>query len=535
METSYKQLEGNRIELSVTIAASVIEKALAAAYAKANENRIKGFRKGKAPRNVLDKVFGGSDYFIAEATEEAIQASYLQAIDVAGFVPLDSPDMSTIEPAVTGEDYTYSFTFTVSPELELSSYTPVEIELPSEEPTAEEIQSRVDTMLGYYAEYLPVTDRPSQVGDTLTLTIETTLDGERYEGLSGDNVPYEIGIEAMPDDFESNFIGIEAGDEVSFDFTMPFSDGADGGNEQELHVEATCNDITFKFVPELTDEWAQEKLEYESAEHFRQLIADSIRDQNQAAMPSLKQRRVAEAVAKRLEGEVPELLISEMSQDIFSDIFVALQQQGITLDAYLSSMGEDVSTFRDSVQLQAIENARQVLALDAWARHQGFEVTEDDIRAEFEKAEVDDIEADIEQWTEIGRMTEIRRGILRMKASQQLNDEAIVSEEKPKTDEEKAAEAAARAEALAEIAAAREAASNATSSVEHDHDHDHDHDHEGHNHDDHDHDHEGHDHEHDHDDHDHDHESHSHDDHDHDHEGHDHDDHDQDDHDHDDD
>ncbi|MCL2632063.1 MAG: trigger factor [Coriobacteriia bacterium] len=436
MDITTNKLEENKVELTVTIPTEEIEKALKVAYAKAADNRIKGFRKGKAPRSVLDKVFGGPEYFLVEATDEVIKASYLLAIDDQGYVPLDAPDMSTIEPAIAGEDYTYTFTFTAAPELTLSSYEPVQIELPADEPTAEEIQSRVDTMLGYYVEYMEVEDRTSQLGDRLTLEITVTNDGQKVDALSGENVPFDLGIDQMPEDFEAHFIGLAPGDEVSFDFEMPFYDGAEDGEDQELHVDARCKALHLRVVPELTDEWVSEKLSYESAEHFRQLIADSLRDQIQSTMPALKERRVADALAQRLEGDPPELLVSETEQGIYSDIFMVLQNQGVTLDTYLASINQDIDSFRESVQTQALDNARQTMAFDAWARHYELEATEEDIRAEFEKAESLDVDAAIQEWIAVGRMTEIRQGIKRMKASQQLNEEAIVSLEAPKSAED---------------------------------------------------------------------------------------------------
>ncbi|MCL2136126.1 MAG: trigger factor [Coriobacteriia bacterium] len=430
METIFKRLEDDKIELSVTIPADEVDKAVKDSYAVAADNRIKGFRKGKAPRSVLDKVFGGPEYFLAEATDELIKASYLYAIDGEGFVPLDTPDMSSIEPAVEGESYTYSFTFTVEPDFELSSYEPVEIELPSDEPTAEEIQSRVDTMLGYYAEFEEVTDRPSQSGDTLMLDMTTTHDGERVDSLSGDTVPFEIGVDDMPEAFTENLTGVGVGDEVSFDFQLPFFDDPDEG-EQDLHVEATVKGISVKVLPELTDEWVQERLDYESAEVFRQLLTDSLKSQKQANVESLKQHRIADAIADRLLGDPPEILVSEVAQDIYNDIFLALQKQGVTLDAYLASSNQDADEFRESVQSQALTNARQSMALDAWARHYGLVATDEDIRTEFERSETDDIDATIKYWEALGRMSELRRGILRMKAANQLGEEALITEEKP--------------------------------------------------------------------------------------------------------
>jgi trigger factor len=425
-------LEDNLIELSVTLPAQDVDAAVKAAYAEAAKNRIKGFRVGKAPRNVLDKVFGGPEYFLAEATDEIIKASYLKAIDSHDMVPLDSPDLGEVEPAVEGQDYEYSFSFTIAPEYQLSSYEPLVIEMPSEEPTPEEVQSRVDSMMSYYVEYVAVEDRPSQVGDILTLDMEVTQDDERVESLSGEGVPYELGADAMPDGFEENFIGIWPGAEISVDFTLPYYDGAEDGEEQDLHAESKLLKIEERKIPELTDEWVKEKLEYESADHFRELLADNLRAQKQASMPELKERRVAHAIGQRLVGEPPALIVSDFSQDIYRDIFNSLQNQGVTLDVFLASTNQTPDGFREDVQEQATNNARQAMALDAWARHADITASDEDIRTEFAESGVDDPDALYEQWLDVGRISEIRQGIRRMKASRQLNAEAIVTEEAAK-------------------------------------------------------------------------------------------------------
>ena len=435
METIVKQLEDNQIELSVTIAAEQVDAAVKAAYAEAAKNRIKGFRVGKAPRNVLDKVYGGPEYFLAQATDEIVKDSYLKAIDSHDLVPLDTPEMGEIEPASEGQDYSYSFSFTIAPEYELSSYDPLAIELPSDEPTAEEVQARIDSMMSYYVEYVPVEDRPSQVGDILTLDMEVTQDGERVEAMSGEGVPYELGIQAMPDGFEENFIGISPGDQISIDFSLPYYDAGEDSEEQSLHAEATLLKIEVRKIPELTDEWVSQKLEYESADYFRQLLTDSLRASKQAALPELKERRVGEAIAQRLIGEPPALITAEFSQDIYRDIFNNLQRQGVTLDVFLASTNQTPDGFREDVQAQAENNARQAMALDAWVRHAGITVSDEEILTEFAESGVDDPEGIYQQWVEVGRISEIRQGIRRMKASRQLIEEAFVTEEMPQPDE----------------------------------------------------------------------------------------------------
>ncbi|MDR2957661.1 MAG: trigger factor [Coriobacteriales bacterium] len=441
METILKLLEDDQVELSVTIPTADVDKAVKEAYAEAAKNRIKGFRQGKAPRNVLDKVYGGPDFFLAEATDVVIKASYLKAIDSLDMIPLDQPDLGDIIPVVEGSDYQYAFTFPIAPVYTLSSYQPVQIELPSVEPTVEEIQSRIDSMMGYYVEYVEVTDRASQKGDVITLEMQVTHNGETVQSMSGENVPFELGIDAMPADFEDHFIGIKAGDHVSVDFKLPYYDGDEDNQDQDLHAEATLKKIEVKKRPELTDEWVKEKLEYESIEHFRQLLADSIKSQKESALPALKERRVAEAIAERLQGDPPASITSGFAQDIYRDIFTSLQRQGITLDVFLASTGQTPETFREEVQSQAESNARQAMALDAYALHIEAVVSDDDIQAEFVNSGGEEAQALFDEWTEVGRISEIRQGIRRMKASRLLNEEAIVTEEKPGDKAEKAEKA----------------------------------------------------------------------------------------------
>jgi len=428
-ETELTRLEDNRIEINVTIPADDVDKAVADVYKEVGKTRIKGFRAGKAPRNVMDRVYGGPEYFLAEATEELVNHSYPLAIDSQDMVPLDTPDMGEIEPAVEGQPYQYKVSFTIAPDYELDSYEPLAIELPTDEPTEAEVQEKIDTMLGYYLEYIEIDDRPSQPGDVLTVDMEVTQDGERIEALSGEGVPYELGIEAMPEGFEENFIGILPGDHISIDFSLPYYDGNEDDEEQELHAEATLIKISEKKKPELTDEWVQEKLEYESAEHFRELLTDSLRLQKQSALPDLKERRIGDALAKRLIGDPPSLVVNDFAQDIYRDIFNTLQNQGITLDLFLSSSNQTAEEFREDVQARAENNARQAMALDAWARHAGITSNDDEVKEEFAGSGVDNPDELFEQWVEAGRISEIRQGIRRMKVSRLLNEEALVTEE----------------------------------------------------------------------------------------------------------
>ena len=352
METKSKKLDDGKVEITVVLSAEEVQKEFDAAYKQASKNRIPGFRPGKAPRKVLENVFGGKEYFQAVATDELVRAYSPLAPDELNLIALKTPEFSDSGMATEGESFTYVMTIEVAPEFELSSYDPVQIELPSAEPTDEEMQAQIDALLSY--------------------NITTDEDGK-------------------------------------------------------------------EIVPELTDAWVKEAMEFENVDEFKERLAESIRAQKSQDLPMVKEVRTTTELASRLVGEVPEDLIRQTEQDNYRDLFQSLQQQHMTLDTYLESYGYTPETFRDSMHEQAKSGATMGLALDALARHLKLEATEDDIIAEFENSGAKDAKALYENWRKNGRLSEIRQGILRMKAALKLDETAEIFEPGTLTKDEKPA------------------------------------------------------------------------------------------------
>jgi len=376
LDTTSKRLENDRVELSVTLPAADVDKQVAAVYKEASKARIHGFRPGKAPRNVLDNVYGGKEYFLGKATDELIRETCGLAIDAEGFVPLDSPDFADPQPVAEGSDYTYTMTFSVNPLLELSSYDPLEIELPSTEAAEVEVENQVELMRSYY------------------------VDSE--------------------------------------------------GNK-----------------PELTDEWVKDQLDYDSVEEFRNRIAESIGKQKEADLPGIKEHQILDELIKRLEGEPPAALVSQTEQDIYRDFFNSLQRSGLTFDSFLAQRGISAEDFRNDAHQQAVEGASQGLALDAVARHENMAISDDDLLEEFANSGAEDTQAVLDSWKANGRLSELREGLLRMKALNFLKEnakETVISAEEVAA---KAAAKVAEAQAAAEKAAAEASeAAEATEAAE---------------------------------------------------------------------
>jgi trigger factor len=442
LETTSTRNDENKIELKVTIFADEARKHIDAVYREAAKARIPGFRPGKAPRRVLENHYGGKGYFQAQATDRAVKESLPLAIDAEGYVPLDKPEVKELDLLEEGKDYSYELSFTVNPLLELSSYEPVQIELPSEEPTDEEIEERIETTLNYYVDFEEVNDRPVQEDDLLTLGIEATDGSERIEGLSGDSFPYQLGAGGLPVSFDEQVLGMNIGETREFDITFPTSpaeaagraDAESAEDGRQTHMVVTVKEIKAKIKPELTDAWVKETIEFDSVEEFKSRIADSLRTQKHSELESLREGLIFEEFTSRLEGEPPALLITQTEQESYRDFFAALQRSNQTLDGFLASTDTTPEAFRAQIRAQAEALASQTLALDALARHLGLEVTEEEIREEFESSGADDPETLYQQWKDNGRISELREGLLRMKASRHLRETVEVFEpgKKPK-------------------------------------------------------------------------------------------------------
>jgi trigger factor len=438
LETSSKRTDENKIELTVVLSAEEVKKGIDAAYKEAGKVRIPGFRPGKAPRLVLDNHYGGKGYFQAQATDELVKSTFSLAIDSENYVPLDEPNFEELELVEEDKDYTYTLSFTVRPILELSSTDPVQIELPSEEPTAEEIGDQIETMLEYYIDFEDVTDRGAKQGDVLYLEMLVTADGERVDELSGDSIPYELGSGGMPASFDAQLLKLKIDEKREFDFA--FAEGElDWSEGKAPRAVVTLKQIKTKTKPELTDAWVKEKIEFDSVEEFKNRIAESIRQQKQSELPQLKERRVAEELTARLVGEPSAILVTQTEQGIYRDFFTSLQEQNTSFDGFLASAGITADQFREDVKKQATEAASQALALDALARALGFEITEEEIREEFDKSGAADPAKLYKTWRENGRLSEVSEGLLRIKAARHLTDTAEVFEPGKKPAAKKAA------------------------------------------------------------------------------------------------
>ena len=459
VETKVEALEGNRAKVTITLDAKDVDARIKNTYKEfANKYNFPGFRKGKAPRPIIDNALG-KDAVRASVADEVVNGLSPIAIDEKGLFPISKPEFAE-EPGLVedGKEYSYTFTIECKPEVELDSYEPVEIELPGEEATDEEVEDQIEHFREHYFTFK---DAPAntkvKVDSELTIAMKSTDDkGEAIESLSTEERPYTMGAGLLPEEFEEKLVGLKKGQTAEFDLDMPANPPvllrALKDKTEKIHFDVEVKAVRKKILPEVTDEWVKETLGFENVEELRTRLAESLTAQKKSMLPGLKERACLNKLLERMDVEVPAAMAEAAEANLLQELFQQLQASGMSFDAYLQQMGLKAENFKDDIKLQAADNVKQDLALDAWARHFDMQVSDADVTMEFVKSGVEDPAALEEDWRKNGQLHMVREGVLRTKAVTDLMDKAVVTEVQPKAADEKPAKNTAKKAAKADDA-----------------------------------------------------------------------------------
>ena len=422
VHTQYSILDG---QASIP---KLVDKAIADTYKDiAHKYNFQGFRRGHAPRPVIDGIMG-RESVLAQATNDLLNAAeplMLEELDVTPVGRVNfGPEDADPELAQQGADYVVAATIGVRPSAELSSYDAPAINMPPEEATEAEINWQIDQLLSYQVTYEDVEeDRAVVPGDIVSVDIEN-VEGAGH--LAGKNRMLALDGQQIPEQLQEGIVGMKKGEEKAIEWTHTHVHEGEE-HSHTFSVKVTLNAIKKAVKPELTDEIAK-KYGYDDVAAFREAVKEEIEGDKKTTLPNLKEDRVVEAVGKLLELEtIPEAYQNEVFNELASEFLAQLQRQNVSLDMFLRARGVKSEDFIADLRAQAEDRARQSLALDAIAAKLGLEATEDDVREEFEKAGVEDVDASLEQWRGEGRLPAIRDSIRRTKALDWLVENAKVT------------------------------------------------------------------------------------------------------------
>lgn len=433
VEAKIEKLEDNKVKAQVTVDAKETGTYVDKTYkALARQYSFPGFRKGKAPRPVIDNAVG-REAVLSSATEDLVNALYPQLIEEERLFPVASPDFGDVGSITPGEPFTFEVTVTVKPELELSSYEPVEVEVPVKEATPKEVDSQIQALLGHYKTYENAAAATKLTeGRAAELDIKATKeDGQAIASLTDDSLLYHLGTGLYSEALDAELEGIKKGEERAFSIQVPEDESAMLMADlagQTISFQVSCTVVKKEQSPELSDEWVKETLGFDTVDALKEEISTSIEQQKAQVIPQIKENACALQLIDRVEGDVPASMAEQAEAELLQDFFGQLQRAGASFDSYLMQKGISSDEFKEDVKRQAADEAKQQLALDAWARHKGIQVTDEDIAEEFANAGLDDPKATEREWRESGRLYLIREGLTRSKAMADVLETAKVTE-----------------------------------------------------------------------------------------------------------
>ena len=376
--TSVEKKEKSTVELTIQVEADKFEAALQKAYLK-NRTRLNvpGFRKGKAPRKIIEGMYG-SGVFYEDAINELYPAAYDEAVKEQGLDDVGYPKMEIVE--VSKEGFTFKALVSVRPEAKLGEY--LGLSAPKDEPKVtdkdidEELRPYIDR-----ATRLVSVKRKAKKGDTAVIDFEGFDNGTPFEGGKGENYELKLGEGMFVPGFEDQVIGMKAGEEKDIDITFPEDYHPDlAGKPVVFHVKV--NEVKEAQAPEVDDEFAKDVSEFETLAEFRKSLGDKLLERLSAQAQANFENAVMEQLIEGMECEVPDGMVDVQVDRLMDDYAMRLQSQGIRMDEYYSMMGMNADIMRASARPSALKQVQTELALTAVAKAENLEVSDEEYEAE---------------------------------------------------------------------------------------------------------------------------------------------------------
>lgn len=425
-----REYDGERQELVLTITASAEEvKQSADKFFKEIAQRdIPGFRKGKAPRAILEQSVGGHANAMGGVAEMLINELAFAAIDGSDTIFIDEPQFNVDEAVEEGRPFTFTVSGPVAPIMELSSYEPVAIEMPPEEATEAEIDSQIEELRDYYHHFEEITDPEHEAADGDYIMAVITIDnhGKVITGLNNVSRMIGLGTGTMPASFDEHMIGAKVGELREFDFEAKGSDGTVDPKfgDGELHATVEIKSFRTRIIPEVDDELAA-KVGCVDVDDMRKQLRRTINVQKSKELPKLMVDRAVEVLIGRLTSEVPEYYVDFIRQDVGRELVHTLEKQGTNLQQWMLDNSVQADQMKEDVSREASRRAAIDCALEALFVNKGLEITDEDIDKMFEGE--DDGMDTREAWEKANRMSDIRKMCRQSKATQWLVDNADVT------------------------------------------------------------------------------------------------------------
>ena len=394
MSLQVEKLEKNMAKLTIEVPASELEKALQSAYMKQkNKISLPGFRKGKVPRQMIEKMYG-AEIFYDDAANALIPKAYADAYDECELDIVSRPEIDVVQ-IEKGKDFIFTATVATKPEVTLGEYKGLEVDKVSTRVTQKEVDAKIQEEAEKNARTITVEDRAVQDGDEVVLDFEGFVDGVAFEGGKGENYPLTIGSGSFIPGFEEQLVGAETEKEVEVKVTFPEDYHAEDLKGKEAVFKCTVHEIKAKELPEIDDEFAAEVSEFDTLEEYKADVKAKIKEQKAAEGKAKQEDHVVEQAVKNATYELPEAMVETQAEQMANDFAQRMQSQGLTMEQYFQFTGTTAEQMMEDLKPQAVKRIETRLVLEAIAKAENIEISDEKLDEEIGKmAEAYKMEAD---------------------------------------------------------------------------------------------------------------------------------------------
>ncbi|MCL1819346.1 MAG: trigger factor [Oscillospiraceae bacterium] len=429
MSFNVERKEHNLAEFTITVEREVFEDALNKAYRRnAGRIRVPGFRAGKAPRKIIEKMYG-SGFFYEDAVDMSFPKAYEQAVEESELETVERPDVKITE---IGEDgYTFTANVHIRPEVTLGEYKGISAEKKAAVCTDEDIQADIERLLTRNAR-IETSEHPLENGDTIVMDFEGFVDGEAFEGGKGENYNLVIGSGRFIPGFEEQLIGKKTGESLDVSVTFPEKYHAENLAGKEAVFKVTVNETKMTVKPELDDEFVKDVSEFDTMDEFKEDVRKRILETRESEVESDFETAVIDKLLESFEAEIPEVMIEERLVSIMQDFGYRMSMQGIDVERYAQLTGMDIDTMREQQRPSAERQVKCDLAFRKVAELEGIEISDDEMNEEYAKLS-ESYRMDLEEVRRAIPEKTMKRDMMVMKGSKLVMDNAVVAAPAKKT------------------------------------------------------------------------------------------------------
>ncbi len=376
MNTNVEKLENSMVKLTIEVDEAMFEAGLQKAYLKnRGQITIQGFRKGRAPRKLIEKQYGVG-VFYEDAANAIIPEAYDEAVKETELEVMSRPNIDVTQIEV-GKPFIFTAEVAVKPEVTLGDYKGLEVEVESAEVTEEDVEAELNKVQEQNSRLITIEDRAIEMDDQVILDFEGFVDGEPFEGGKAEDYNLTIGSGSFIDTFEEQLVGLNIGDEKDINVTFPEEYHSEALKGKPALFKVAIKEIKAKELPALDDEFAQDVSEFDTLAEYKEDLSKTLLETKENAAKQDKQQKLMQAVIENATMDLPDPMVELESENMTYEFAQRLQSQGMNIEDYFKFTGQNIETLKEQMKGQAVDKIKSRLVLEAIAGVEGIEITDE--------------------------------------------------------------------------------------------------------------------------------------------------------------